>query len=243
MPVCRCLDADRDKIEIPKYLPNVILQLKSGFIKVDGKTFIYHVDFMGYVFFLDLNAFYEYFATVKEKQFQRYIRMAEKVFVTGNNMAVFECPQCNKAKRVDVSRYKDIRQVVRIKVKCSCGHSYRVVLERRKHFRKGVNFSGTYTKVLPDYREDKGGMTVKDLWGMTVKDLSRAGVKIKLNVKKDFKVGDILSVEFSLDDKRRSLIKKEAVIKKISDLYLGVEFSSVDSSNPSDKAIGFYMFT
>ena len=235
MPICMCLDADRDKIEISKYLPNAILQLKSGFIKGEGKTFIYHVDFMGYVFFLDLNAFYEYFDKVKEKLFQRYIRMAEKVFVTGNNMAVFECPQCNNAKRVDVSKYKDIRQAVRIKVKCSCGHSYIVVLERRKHFRKDVNFPGTYTQVLPDYREDKGGITVKDL--------SRAGAKIKLNVEKDFKIGDILSVEFSLDDKQRSLIKKEAVIRKISDLYLGVEFSSVDSSNPSDKAIGFYMFT
>jgi PilZ domain-containing protein len=160
--------------------------------------------------------------------------MAEKVFVTESNMAVFECPQCNKAKNVDVSRYKDIRQVVRIKVKCPCGHSYRVVLERRKHYRKDVNFPGTYTYVLPDYREDKGGITVKDL--------SRSGVKIKLNVKKDFKIGDSLSLEFNINDKQRSLIKKEAVIKKISDLYLGVEFISIDSSDPSDKAIGFYMF-
>ena len=161
--------------------------------------------------------------------------MAQKVFVTGTNMVVFECPECAKSKTADVSKYKDLMQVVRLKVKCPCGHSYKVILERRKYYRKDVNFSGTYTHVFSDYREDKGGMTVKDL--------SRAGVKIKLNVKKDFKVGDILSVEFSLDDKQRSLIKKEAVIKKISDLYLGVEFSSVDSSNPSDKAIGFYMFT
>ena len=161
--------------------------------------------------------------------------MAEKVFVTEDNMAVLECPQCKKAKRVDVSRFKDTPQAAKIRVKCSCGHIYEVILERRKSFRKNVNFPGTYTHVLPDYREDKGGITVKDL--------SRSGVKIKLNVKKDFKIGDILSLEFSLDDKQRSVIKKEAVIRKISDLYLGVEFSSVDSSNPSDKAIGFYMFT
>jgi c-di-GMP-binding flagellar brake protein YcgR len=160
--------------------------------------------------------------------------MAEKVFVTENNMAVFECPQCNKAKRVDVSRYKDMRQVVRIKVKCPCGHIFKVVLERRRHYRKDVNFPGTYTHVLPDYREDKGGITVKDL--------SSSGVKIKLNVKKDFKIGDILSVEFNLNDKQRSSIKKEAVIRKISNPYLGLEFNSVDSSDPSDKAIGFYMF-
>jgi len=160
--------------------------------------------------------------------------MAEKVFVTGSNMAVFECPQCNKGKSVDVSRYKNIQQVVRIKVKCPCGHTYRVVLERRKHFRKDVNFPGSYTHVLPDYREDKGGITVKDL--------SRSGIKIKLNVEKDFKIGDILSVEFQLNDKQRSLIKKDAAIKKIDKPYLGLEFNSIDSSDPSDKAIGFYMF-
>ncbi len=160
--------------------------------------------------------------------------MAEKVFVTENNMAVFECPQCKKGKSVDVSKFKDLRQVVRIKVKCPCGHIYKVVLERRKYFRKDVNFPGTYTHVLPDYNEDKGGITVKDL--------SRAGVKIKLNVEKEFKIGDILSVEFQLNDKQRSFIKKDAVIKKISNTYLGLEFNSVDSSDPSDKAIGFYMF-
>ena len=160
--------------------------------------------------------------------------MAQKVFVTGTNMVVFECPECSKSKVADVSKYKDLRRVVRLKVKCPCGHSYKVILERRKYYRKDVNFSGSYTHVLPDYREDKGGMTVKDL--------SNSGVKIKLNVKKDFKIGDILSVEFSLNDKQRSLIKKDAVIKIISNSYLGLEFNSIDSSDPSDKAIGFYMF-
>ena len=159
--------------------------------------------------------------------------MAEKVFVADDHTAVLECPQCKKAKRVDVSRYKNIQQAVNIRVKCSCRHIYNVSLERRKSFRKNVNFPGTYTHVLPDYREDKGGITVKDL--------SRSGLKIKLNVEKEFKPGDILFVEFQLDDKQRSLIKKDAVIKKISGSYLGLEFKSIDSSDPSDKAIGFYM--
>ena len=160
--------------------------------------------------------------------------MAEKVFVTEDDMAVFECPQCKKAKRVDVSRFKDTPQAAKIRVKCSCGHIYKVILERRKSFRKDVNFPGTYTYVLPDYREDKGGITVKDL--------SRSGVKIKLNVKKELKIGDILLVEFQLDDNQRSRIKKDAVIKKIFDSDIGLEFKSIDSSDPSDKAIGFYMF-
>ncbi|MCP4370824.1 MAG: PilZ domain-containing protein [Deltaproteobacteria bacterium] len=160
--------------------------------------------------------------------------MAEKIFVTEDNMAVFECPQCKKTRREDVSRFKDTRQAAKIRAKCSCGHLFKVILERRRSFRKKVNFPGTYTHVFPDYREDNGGITVKDL--------SRSGVKIKLNVEKEFKIGDILTVEFQLDDNNRSSIKKEAVIRKISNPYLGLEFNSVDSSNPSDKAIGFYLF-
>ena len=58
--------------------------------------------------------------------------MAEKIFVTEDNMAVLECPQCKKGKRVDVSRFKDVRQAVKIKVKCPCGHLFKVILERRK---------------------------------------------------------------------------------------------------------------
>lgn len=160
--------------------------------------------------------------------------MAQKVFVTGDSMAVFECPECKKSKAVDVSRYKGIKQVIRIKVKCPCGYSFSVVLERRKSYRKKVNFPGSYTYFLSDNKRERGMMTVKDL--------SLSGIKIKLNVKKDFKIGNNLSVEFRLDDQNRSFVKKDAVIRTIYDQNLGVEFTSIDSSNPSDAAIGFYMF-
>jgi len=160
--------------------------------------------------------------------------MAQKVFVTGDSMAVFECPECKKSKAVDVSRYKDIKQIIRIKVKCPCGHSFPVVLERRKSYRKEVNFPGSYTCLLSGNKKEKGVMAVKDL--------SRSGMKIKLNVKKDFKIGDNLSVEFRLDDQNRSFVKKDAIIRTISDQNLGVEFSSINTSDPGDAALGFYLF-
>ena len=43
------------------------LVLKSGFMQIQGNIFAYRVDFMGYVFFLDLIVFYEYFTEVPEK--------------------------------------------------------------------------------------------------------------------------------------------------------------------------------
>jgi hypothetical protein len=49
-------------------------------MRVKGKALVYHVDFMGYVFFLDLNVFYEYFTTVQEK---RYVKTISKVYPDG----------------------------------------------------------------------------------------------------------------------------------------------------------------
>jgi hypothetical protein len=46
-----------------------------------------------------------------------------------------------------------------------------------------------------------------------------------------------------LDDNRRSLIKKETIVRTISDLHIGLEFSSMNSSDPGDKALGFYLFS
>lgn len=161
--------------------------------------------------------------------------MALKIFVSTSNTAVFECPQCKKSRNVDVSKYKQIDKEVKIKVNCSCGHSYPVILERRRHYRKRVNLAGTYGLPVT------GGSAKKGV--MTVKDLSRSGLRIKISGQPDFDIGDMLMVEFHLDDATRSLIRKEAIVRKISELNIGLEFSAMDSSDPGDKALGFYLFS
>jgi hypothetical protein len=161
--------------------------------------------------------------------------MTLKVFVSAGHTAVFECPQCKKSRNVDVSKYKQIDKEVKIKVNCSCGHSYPVVLERRRHYRKTVNLAGTYGLSV------SGGPIKKGM--MTVKDLSRSGLRIKIAAQPNFDIGDKLMVEFHLDDNIRSLIRKEAIVRKISELNIGLEFSSMDSSDPGDKALGFYLFS
>ena len=77
---------------------------------------------------------------------------------------------------------------------------------------------------------------------MRVVDLSRTGLKLKINEKGRFGQGDRLQLEFQLDDANRSLIKKEVEIKKIFESELGVAFTSSHPSNPSDRALGFYLF-
>ena len=161
--------------------------------------------------------------------------MAQKVYVTPAYTGVFECPQCKNSRSVDVSKFKKIEKEVKIKVNCPCGHSYPVILERRRHYRKTVNLAGSYLFLV------RGSPTKKKM--LTVKDVSQSGLKIRVSEKPEFEIGDRILVEFHLDDNKRSLIKKETIVRAIKELHIGLEFSSMDSSDPGDKALGFYLFS
>jgi predicted RNA-binding Zn-ribbon protein involved in translation (DUF1610 family) len=161
--------------------------------------------------------------------------MVQKVYISSSKMVTFTCPQCEYARVVSVAQHKELETVDRVKVKCKrCGHRYRVVIERRGQYRKVVNLPGTYTLLVGGRPTDKGYLKVIDL--------SRSGLKIQLNDNPAFTVGDRLMIEFHLDDANRSMIRKEVEIKKIFGQELGVAFTSVHASDPSDKALGFYMF-
>ena len=157
----------------------------------------------------------------------------QKAFVSNNNRVTFSCPQCKNTRTVDVTKYKALEKAVKIKVHCTCGNDYPVMLERRKQFRKAVSLPGTFTRIYNERRAGKGTMVVKDV--------SRNGLLIRVNDSAHINVGDILEVDFKLDDSKRSLIQKEVVIRKISGYDLGTEFLSIDPGNASDKAIGFYL--
>lgn len=152
----------------------------------------------------------------------------EKVHISSSNTATFVCPNCENTSTVDVSKYVKVDKRVLVKVKCRCGHQFTVALEKRKKYRKNTNLPGTYVSLTSD--SDKGVMTVMDI--------STTGLKLKLNVERDFKIGDVLKVEFNLDDKRRTHIEKKVVVQNISDHFVGVAFAP---NQPDDPALGFYL--
>lgn len=160
--------------------------------------------------------------------------MTDNVFIYKDNKAIVICPKCEKSKTIDVSEDIGSKYLVRLQHKCSCGYLYIVLLERRKRHRKIVNLPGTFIYSVSKEQVDKGLMTIQDI--------TRAGLCFKLdaNTKQKFNIGDKFLLEFHLDDKSRSLIKKEAIIRNIRGPFIGVEFSSVDLY---DRALGLYMFS
>ena len=159
-------------------------------------------------------------------------KMSEKVYITSKQMATFVCPKCQKSKTVNVSKYANLDKIVKVKVTCPCGYGYTSILEKRKKYRKETNLPGSFV-LLADGRQAGGGL-------MTVKDLSTSGLKIRINAQYNCTVGDVIIVEFHLDDAQRTLIKKKVIVRKIVGQNIGTEFAPTEAI---DKALGFYLFS
>ncbi len=153
-----------------------------------------------------------------------------KAFANEEGFAVFTCPKCKTAKTADVRQYQHLQKAVRARIRCSCGHRFVALLERRMHYRKQVNLSGMYVI--------KSG---KIEGSITIKDISRTGINFISWSPMDFEVGTRMMVQFRLNDTQRTEIRKEVIIRTVSGAKIGAEFYTIDPQNVYDKALGFYM--
>jgi hypothetical protein len=160
------------------------------------------------------------------------ILMMEKVYITSKQMATFICPKCQNSKTVDVSQYASLDKIVKVNVKCPCGYAYTSILEKRKKHRRETNLHGSYIRIV-NGKAAGGGL-------MTVRDLSITGMKLQINEDHGCVAGDVIKVEFHLDDTQRSLIRKKVIIRNINGKEFGTELAPTEAL---DKALGFYLFS
>lgn len=153
---------------------------------------------------------------------------SQKVFVTEDDVATFACPSCGKVKHVDVSRYKNHKKAVKLKYKCRyCQTISSFFLERRLHYRKTVNFKGSY-----EHQGKKGFMIITDL--------SRYGVKLKLYSIGSITVGDRLNLEFILDGGEYLKIKEEVIVQNIVGKNIGAKFVSTNHYGKFGNYIAYH---
>ena len=158
----------------------------------------------------------------------------QKIYLSDKDTAQFECPKCHKKKEVNVSKYKTLETSIKLNVKCPCGYAYTVSLERRKFHRKETSIPGKFN-FCPLFGSDQAG-------SMTVLDISKGGLRLKMTTTPIFERGDILEVEFNLDNNTRTPIKKQVFVRNIRKDIVNVEFCSFDPTDSIDKALGFYLY-
>jgi len=154
--------------------------------------------------------------------------MIAKVSLDNENSAVFECPDCKKSWKKDLSQVKDRLNNIRINCNCPCGRSFQVLLEtktplqeatgpapdeKRRHKRKVAVLTGGF---IHDRSKRRGAIYIKNI--------SRSGVGFELSSDQFMHVGDRLRLKFNLDDPERSFLYKEVIVKKIQGKHVGAEF-------------------
>lgn len=162
--------------------------------------------------------------------------MPKRVRVNNDNLAAIKCPHCQSMKLISVHKFKGVKHS--LKVKCTCNNSFPVSLDFRERYRKSTNIDAQYAKVDKDLK--KVGSQVKPHLKCKVADLSLSGLALNIIGSHSLQVGDELIVEFTLDDKASTHIKRKANIRVIGQGFVGCQFDESDSP-AYDKALGFYL--
>lgn len=151
----------------------------------------------------------------------------QKVYIGGKSEVSIICLKCGRERKIPLSKIPNITKPSR--VKCNCGHVFNVVFERRSYYRKNTHLNGTFRRLTRSERSGK----------ITVEDISKGGLGFKTSHINDIKKDDILELEFTLDNPKKTRIKVTAVVRNIDDDQVGVEFQSLDEH--TQKELGFYM--
>ena len=154
----------------------------------------------------------------------------QKVFTNKDNTVTLICPHCGINKTLNAAKLKGKISNVTIKIKCACKSIFRVNIEFRKEYRKSTRLEGYYSS-LPAGRERNK---------MIVKNISRTGIGFTTLSMHSLKINDKIRIKFALDDRKRSEIDKEIIVRMVNNKYISSEFADPDLF---DKTLGFYLMT
>ena len=135
----------------------------------------------------------------------------QRVYPTENGKAVIVCARCTAHTPIDARPYLDSHKS--LKVRCRCGHKFPIVFDIRNFHRKELHLPGQYTKSsgnVPDF--------------LSIEDMSYTGVKFKTGMSHKIEVNDVLTIEFRLDNRRRTRIVKTVRVMHVVGGMIGADF-------------------
>jgi hypothetical protein len=148
-----------------------------------------------------------------------------KVFLSPCGNATVKCPFCNKSHRTAVPRHFYNKAV---RVKCTCLHSFPVLFDNRRTYRKEVRFPGEYWNTCGE----------KQLMTITTLSASGAGFVVGQG-KPSVHSGETIHLHFLLRNNDNIWIKSKAIVKRVDGNQVGVEFIGLNEHQR--KCLGFYL--
>jgi len=153
--------------------------------------------------------------------------MASKVYANIKGIVIFICPNCGDLQKENAATYKNVAGPV--KIQCKCGNTYDVQIEFRNTYRKETKLEGTYSTI------SNPGKSVK----IIVTNISFDGCGFETMASNLLQPEEEIKVEFKLDDRKNSQIKKRAVVRSVQGTSVGCKFKELPGAFDAD--LGFYL--
>lgn len=150
-----------------------------------------------------------------------------QVYVNQDNCIAFTCPSCTKPASIKVDSLKN--KISPLKVRCACKKVFNLDVDYRVYYRKTTNISGTYRSIQPRGEREED---------IHILNISREGIGFKVFTGQKIKVGDKLELQFNLDDKLKTSLRKAVEVINIKDDIIGCHF--LDTQN-FEQALGYYL--
>ena len=149
------------------------------------------------------------------------------VHVRENNAATLICPACGMVKHVVADKFQDNRHTV--SVRCHCQHVFNVLLDFRRYFRKQISLSGTY--IITSEGGVGGGV-------IHINNISRGGLGFTISGLHRIEEGQEMLLEFQLNDRKKTILKKPAVVRSVRQNAVGCQFKD---NAELDRDLGFFL--
>jgi hypothetical protein len=155
------------------------------------------------------------------------------IFTNADGQAMIVCEHCGITKSVRAAAFREFLKP--LKVQCRCGATFFVRLELRKFYRKETRLNGEYSKL------DSSGRSSVEKGKIFVEDLSRTGIGFCTTITHNMRVNEVVVVQFVLDDRQKTEIRKRAIVRRIEEQFIGAEFLDFDSYSNDNRTLGFYL--
>jgi len=152
-------------------------------------------------------------------------RTPQLVYLDAHGQGTTTCPKCADKGIISGTTYRDLHTT--LTATCLCGYRFLVLLNTRQYYRKSVSLIGTYTP--PSKSATRR---------ITVTDLSLSGVRFHTLLPHALNVGDVIELDFSLDDAKHTRLHQWAVVRWVESQEVGAEFCNFQTY---EKELGFYL--
>lgn len=146
------------------------------------------------------------------------------VYVNEENKATICCPYCGYTATVSAEKFSTDKKI--LKTRCTCGKTFLSSIEFRKHYRKKVRLAGSMRN-----------LRTRKVVDIVVRDISGGGIGFTVLSQILPEVGDVLDLDFTLDNANRSKISVQVSVRAIKDRFIGSQFAVRNIP----RELGFYL--